>query len=456
MKINTTKTELSLEDVSQIITAHDADKQHKLKLKRYYVGDHDILAKEPRNATAPNNMIVANYCEYISNMSTGFFLGRPVAYSSVSKNEDEVKALQEVFKYNDEHAHNLELAEEASVTGEAYEFLYLDEEAKIRFHSVPSEEIIMVCDATMEENILYAIRHYRVLDLDNVSYQEFVDVYDQSTVTKYSYNEGRFQVIEDTAPHYFDDVPIVEYPNNRLHRGDFEGVISLVDAYNKTQSFTLDDMEDFTDAFLVLKGMGGTNEEDVKELRKNKVISLDDGGSAEWLIKNLNDNYIEGVKKRLQNDIHKFSNIPDMSDESFTGNTSGVAIKYKLIGLEQIRSRKEREFKKGLQRRIELISGIMKLKNKTPIDFRDIEITFTANIPANNQEQADIVQSLVGLVSQKRLLSLLPFVTDPIEEMEELKKEKAEERADDYMNLGGVRNEESNNGDENGDDEDEA
>ncbi len=194
----------------------------------------------------------------------------------------------------------------------------------------------------------------------------------------------------------------------------------------------------------------------MKELRKNKVISLDDGGSAEWLIKNLNDNYIEGVKKRLQNDIHKFSNIPDMSDESFTGNTSGVAIKYKLIGLEQIRSRKEREFKKGLQRRIELISGIMTLKNKTPIDFRDIEITFTPNIPANNQEQADIVQSLVGLVSQKRLLSLLPFVTDPIEEMAELKKEQAEAHADDYMNLGGVRNEESNNGDENGDDKEEA
>ena len=117
-----------------------------------------------------------------------------------------------------------------------------------------------------------------------------------------------------------------------------------------------------------------------------------------------------------------------MSDESFTGNTSGVAIKYKLIGLEQIRSRKEREFKKGLQRRIELISNIRQLKSQTPIDFRDIEITFTANIPANTQEQAQIVKLLDGLVSQKRLLSLLPFVTDPAEEMEELQKENADEK----------------------------
>ena len=194
-----------------------------------------------------------------------------------------------------------------------------------------------------------------------------------------------------------------------------------------TQSLSLDDLMDFTDAFLVLRGMGGTDEEDVKNLRKNKVILIDDtNGSADWLIKNLNDTYIENLKTRLQTDIHKFSNIPDMSDANFSGNTTGVAIKYKLIGLEQIRSRKEREFKKALQRRIELISGILKTKNLNAIDFRDVEITFTANIPANLQEQAQIVKDLEGVVSQKKLLSLLPFIEDPVAEIEELQKERDE------------------------------
>lgn len=174
------------------------------------------------------------------------------------------------------------------------------------------------------------------------------------------------------------------------------------------------------------KGVGGTNEDDIKALRRNKVLTFDEGGGAEWLIKNLNDTYIENIKTRLQKDIHKFSSVPDMSDESFAGNVSGIAIKYKLIGLEQIRSHKERWFKKGLQRRIELIGGMLKLKSVADIDFRDIEITFTANIPANSTEQAQIVKELYGLVSQKRLLSLLPFVTDPAEEMEELQKEQQE------------------------------
>ena len=426
MRIYTTKTELTTQDIATICLRHEEFRGRVLRLKRYYAGQHDILNKQQRANNAPNNKIVSNYCAYISDMSTGFFMGKPVAYSSISENEDEVEALQEVFKYNDEAAHNMELAGEASVTGEAYELLYMDEDAKIRFCMVPSEEVIFVCAATLEKKILYAIRHYRVYNLDGVTYDEFVDVYDAQNVTSYAYDSGTVRAISGPAPHYFDDVPVVAYANNKDQRGDFETVMTLVDAYDKAQSLTLDDMEDFTDAYLILKNVGGTTDEDVAKMRHDKVLTFEEGGSAEWLIKNLNDTYIENIKTRLQKDIHKFSSVPDMSDESFAGNTSGVAIKYKLIGLEQIRSHKERWFKLGLQRRIELIGGMLKLKSAADIDFRDIEITFTANIPANSAEQAQIVKELYGLVSQKRLLSLLPFVTDPAEEMEELRKEQEE------------------------------
>lgn len=432
MKIHTNKTALTRQDLATICLRMEMARSRILKLKEYYRGRMAIQHKAQRATNAPNNKLVANYCAYISDMSTGFFMGKPVVYSSASENEDEVKALLEVFKYNDEAAHNLQLAEEASVTGAAYEILYTDEDAQIRFDSIPAEEVLLVCDATLEQKVLYAIRLYRVWDLNGATYTDYADVYDKSTVTSYQYNADQLVQIGEPVYHNFNDVPIVEYLNNQDARGDFEGVMSLVDAYNKAQSLTLDDMEDFTDAYLVLKGMGGTDADDVAALRRNKVISLDEGGGAEWLIKNLNDTYIENIKTRLQKDIHKFSSVPDMSDENFSGNASGVAIKYKLLGLELIRSRKERGFKKGLQRRIELIGGILKLKNAAQIDFRDIEITFTANIPANNQEQADIVKTLTGLVSQKRLLSLLPFVTDPAAEMEELRKEQEEESGGAY------------------------
>ena len=424
MKILTDKTELSLRDFQEILTAHDIDYRYKTKLKKYYLGKHDVLNKKGRPNGAPNNRIVSNFCQYISDMSTGFFLGRPIAYTTNEENQEKLDKLLEIFRYNDESAHNLELAEEASITGESFEIIYTDTDAAIRFKTVPSEEIIIICEATLEENILYAIRRYRVYDFNGSTYREYVEIYDAQTIRYFDYSGARL-TLTDTLPNYFDDVPIIEFPNNKQRRGDFENILTLVDAYNMAQSLSLDDLMDFTDAFLVIRGMGGTDDEDVRRMRQNKVLEFDDpSGNAEWLIKNLNDTYIENLKNRLQTDIHKFSQIPDMSDSNFAGNATGVAIKYKLIGLEQIRSRKEREFKKALQRRIELISGMLNTKGVDAIDFRDVEITFTPNIPANNQEQAQIVKELQGVVSQKKLLSLLPFVEDPVRELEELRKEQ--------------------------------
>ena len=55
--------------------------------------------------------------------------------------------------------------------------------------------------------------------------------------------------------------------------------------------------------------------------------------------------------KSIVTDIHKISGVPDMSDESFAGNASGVAMKYKLLNLEQI-TKTERTLRKLLQKNI--------------------------------------------------------------------------------------------------------
>ncbi len=421
--IKATLETLTDKDVLALLERHKKEIARYKRLAAYYDGQHDILQKKARSNGAPNNKIVANYCAYITDMCTGFFIGQPVSYTSSNKNA--LQELNNIFKYNDEAAHNMDLAEAASIKGRAYELLYLDEDANLRFAKLDPEEVILIADARIGEEIRYAIRHYDVYAIDGQSYTTYVDVYDSEYCTSYELKNGMMQQLERDL-HKFCGVPIIEYRNNDQGKADFEGVITLVDAYNKAQSLTMDDMEDFTDAFLVLKNLRGTNEADVEKMRRDKVLCVSDDGGAEWLIKNVNDTYIENLKTRLQRDIHKFSNIPDMSDEKFTGNTSGVAIKYKLIGLEQMRGRKERYFKKGLQRRIELICGILRINHKD-FDFRDIEMTFTANIPANVEELADLITKLTGVVSQEKLLSLLPFIPDPQAEVLAVRQEQEDE-----------------------------
>ena len=204
--------------------------------------------------------------------------------------------------------------------------------------------------------------------------------------------------------------------------GDYEQVISLIDAYDKLESDSLNDFEQFTDAYLILKGVTA-DEEELASMRQNRVLLMDDDSSAEWLVKATNDTNIQNIKDRVQTDIHKFSKVPDLSDESFAGNASGIAIKYKLYGTETIIATKERKFTKGLQRRIEVIFNILAVKGML-YDWRSIEINYTRNLPTNVNEMADVVQKLSGTVSTPTLLAQLPFVTNVEAEMERLQEDR--------------------------------
>ena len=112
-----------------------------------------------------------------------------------------------------------------------------------------------------------------------------------------------------------------------------------------------------------------------------------------------------------------------MSDTAFGGNASGVAIKYKTLPMENVVAIKERKFKKGLQRRIELLFNILAIKGSS-YDWRAIDIVFTRNLPSNDTEIANMVYKLSGKVSKETLLSQLPFVEDVDAEIERLKDEQ--------------------------------
>ena len=125
-----------------------------------------------------------------------------------------------------------------------------------------------------------------------------------------------------------------------------------------------------------------------------------------------------------------------MSDENFAGNVSGVAMKYKLLALEQMTKFKERYFTEGLRYRLECIANVLRAKGGAAIDVKDINIQFTHSLPANETELAQLIGSLSGTVSQETLLSLLPFVKDPAAEVKAVNDEKqanAERMVDSMM-----------------------
>lgn len=416
----TDKEELSIEDIQKFIKKHKAESIRYIKLQKYYEGKHDILDHTSRDGQ-PNNKIVNPYPKYITDMLVGYFVGQPISYTS--KEEDGLlEDLQAIFDYSDEQEENLELAKICSIKGKAYELLYRDEDARIRFNEFGPDQMFVIYDMTISPSIKFAIRYYDVGEgNDKITYAE---VYDKEVCMLYKGKDSDLS-LEQITPHTFKDVPVVEYVNNKEEQGDFEQVITLIDAYNKAQSNTLNDMDQFTDAYLILVNMAGTDSGRIEDLKRDRVMLLDEDGDAKWLIKEINDAWVENYKDRVRRDIHKFSYTPDMQDESFGNNLSGVSIRYKILAMEQIRSNKERKFKKGLQRRIELICNSLSLEKNIDL-FTNINIKFANTLPQNIYELSQTIKNLSPYLSSETLLNQLPFVENAKEELEKKKAEEEE------------------------------
>lgn len=424
LKINK-ETKLTPDLIKRVIEGHSSEAARLAKLEKYYLTKNEILNRQMADATKPNNKIANAFASYITDTLTGYFMGEPIKYSSLDTSA--VEELNLICEYNDEADINMELARASSIFGVAYELTYIDEEGNIRFRKLDTKECIPIYDDSIEEDLLYFIRYYKTYDLAQDKYSYSIEVYSSVDKTIYTANESISTVsFVEKTPHFFGLVPVAVYRNNDYMIGDFESVISLIDAYDKMTSDTLNDFEYLSDAYLALYGFTA-EAEDIQDMKEKRVLLMDEGTKAEWLIKDAPDTSIENTKDRLDSDIHRFTKCPNLLDEKFAANSSGVAIKFKMIGTENLTAIKERKFKKGLQRRLELITAINGLKG-AGFDWRSIDISFVRSIPANDSEAANMIAQLKGLVSNETLISQLSFVDNVEDELKRIKEQKEEDQ----------------------------
>lgn len=397
------------------------------RLQAYYEGYNDIITRSKTDNTKPNNRLVSGYPSYIVDIMQGYFVGKPITYTSEDK--DLIEDIQDIYNYNDEQDENSELAKMAGIKGKSYEIVYIDEDVNIRFNEINADNVIMVYDTKINPEPNFAIVVNWGTKLDEVTSTPLTAaVYTKDKIQHYQQGESGL-VLQNEEDHYFGQVPIIEFLNNDEGIGDFERVVSLIDAYDKANSDTANDFEEFTDAFLYLVNLFGTTDEDIKKLKKDKVLLLDEDGQAGWLTKNINDTAIENYKNRLNSDILRFSKVPDVTDDNFSGTSSGESMKYKLLALDQVIATKQRKFKRALQKRIELICIYLAIKGKQ-YDYRGLDINFTYNKPENEKEAVEMAIQMLGITSLSTALSRVPGVDDV-----ELELAKIETERNSYLDL---------------------
>lgn len=413
-------------------------------LRRYYDGESKITQRVRSNGL-PNNKLAHAFPRYITTMASGYLAGQPVKYT-VSDEADQT-ALEELNHYYNAcsiDSVDSELAKDASIYGKGVCICYMGDANIIRpmATTVDPRDAFVVYDDTVEHKPLFGVHMYKRYIENGEKLTQIIDVYTEDACIRFEGESasGAFRENEAIA-HYFGGVPLIEFWNNADEKGDFEPVISLIDAYDVIESDRVNDKQQFSDAILLMTGCvleaDGELDENgelidkrtpAQKLLEEKTLSLPDtDAKAEWLIKDSDEAGDEVLKNALKTDIHKMSMVPDLTDENFASNASGVAMRYKLLGFENLTVTKERWFREGLRSRLALFANVIAIVTGKRLDTDSIQISMVRSLPVNETEIANMVATLDGMVPRRTLLAQVPFIADPDAAEQLLLAEKEED-----------------------------
>ena len=413
-------TELTTELLQKMMNRfHNNVLPNLTKYKNYYDGIQKIQDKEYSDPTKPCNITTINYCKNITDSYCGY-LATPGCISY--RSDDDIQVVMDILKYNDYQAEDSDLLLNALIYGTAAELMYIDNKAQTRFKLINPTQCFGVYDDSLTGDLMYFVRWYKANDWDDSDTYN-VDVYSDFSVKHYTMSgmNGWLTFVAE-EPHYFSQCPanIFNLPDEK---SIFDCILSLQDSANDLISAEIDDYSAFCDAYLTITG-ADLDAEDVATMKENRVLVLPDGAAVGWATKSVNDTQTENIMKRIHESIYRVAACPDFSSESFVGGvSSGIAIQYRLTGMETRAGKIEAEMKKALQRRVEIICGIAFLKLGEEV-FRDINIDFKRNIPTDTSSTINLINALKGTVSDATLLSQLDFVTDVNAELEAVQEQK--------------------------------
>ena len=394
--------------------------KHNLDL---YTGKHEILTAHHR-AFGPDNRLVANLPHYIVDTYNGFFTGTPPKITLDDKTAND--ALQD---WNDENSLQDKLSEiskQADIYGRSLAFVYQDENSQTRIAYSSPAESFMVYDDTVSRQPLAFVRYWKNTDGEQVGIVYYADTF-------VTFNGSNFG---EEKPNVFQQVPAVEFYGNEERQGVFYNVVTLVDALDKVLSQKANQVEYFDNAYLKILGVDLDQDGDGKpdaDLIGNQLIYSPDADATQadidFISKPDGDNMQENIIDRLVSMIYQISMVANLNDEAFAGNSSGVALKYKLLPMQNMAANKERKFTQALRSLYRVIFSVGTILPDSQSDaWQDLNFQFKRNLPANLADEASTASTLMNVTSHETALSTLSCVDDPKAELERIQDEKNQQQ----------------------------
>ena len=384
--------------------------------------------------------------KFIVDLATGYLAGNPEYTVNVPSELDskvrksifeedvlddeiinEMKSIIDyITQYNDDANEVYNLIKDLLLYGACYEVAYENNENELIYTNLDALNTVAIWDTNTPANLLAIISKYTDKTVEGQEL-ELYRLVDKDGIRVYEVN-GDKEVSQDTKlskEHFWNDVPgfAVEI--------DFS-IIENSEAFIKTYENLLENLKNTyqyndVDCKMKISGYKAQNKLTIKNEKGETIINPDrikedeyvlhsktfyteEGGDAEWLIKEVDANGVTTLLKYYVDSIFQLCGIPNTADLAFNSadlNASAIDRKFYVMNMktQDIVS----NLKKALLRRFELIFNRINYKKGTKYDFRYIVIDIPKNLPSMTDETVEQMIKLNGILSEETIIEKLGY-----------------------------------------------
>lgn len=432
----------------------------QIKGYSYYDNEHDILTRKRTVIgedgklqtvdNLPNNRIIDNQYGKLVNQKTNYLFGQPFVIEG--KNEKYIELLKQVF--NKKFMRILKSCGKAALnSGIAWLYPYYNENGELTFRMFPGYEILPFWKDSEHTTLDAAVRLYLIQGYEGTTpvIIEKVEVYEPNGIHCFIWDNNKLipdndtndqdcsYVINNGQQLNWTRIPLIALKYNENEMPLLKRVKSLQDGINIMLSdFENNMQEDARNTILVLKNYDGTN---LGEFRRNLAaygaIKVRYDGEAKGGVESLEikvnaENYksiIEIFKKALIENGMGY----DAKDDRLSGNPNQMNIQSMYSDIDLDANDMETELQAAFEDILWFVNAHLENTGKGSFENEEVTVIFNRDVLINESDAIENCVKSVGILSDETIVSQHPWIDDPQQELERLRKQQ--EHQNDYNDV---------------------
>jgi len=327
------------------------------------------------------------------------------------------------------------------------------EDGELKFKRIPGDELIIEFESRVREKEKRVIRHYkkrgvekaeiwnkeRIVKLEKNKNSKWKVVETRKHILNQKVNSND-EVVEETEDSY-GFIPLVILYNNDDLQTDTKPIKQFVDAYDITNSDFMNNIDDFQEILMVIKGYAGSNPARVlNKLKQMGGVNVDSEGDVDYKQAKIPVEARKEALKQLRKDIFDAGMAVD-TDRIATGNVTNNIIAAMYENLNMKANQFEQELQDFWRKLNKVINRYFEITN----DSRRVEgeLIFDRTMLVNQKEKSEeykleveAATKLMGMVDNKltaNILSNLDFIKDKSDMTEEQILQSLNDKSDEFM-----------------------